>query len=36
MGGQGLVVVIEKNKNKIKVQGLRDLAIESYNYGWKV
>jgi hypothetical protein len=28
MGGQGLVVVLEKMYNKIKVQGLWDLATE--------
>jgi hypothetical protein len=28
MGGQGLVVVLEKIYNKIKVQGLWDLATE--------
>jgi hypothetical protein len=36
MGGQGFDVVLEKRKNKIKVQGLRDLATKSCNYGWKV
>jgi hypothetical protein len=36
MGQQGLVVILEKINNKIKVQVLWDLAIESYNYGWKV
>jgi hypothetical protein len=36
MGGQGLVVILEKINDKIKVQGLWDLAIESCSYGWKV
>jgi hypothetical protein len=36
MGGQGFVVAFEKINNKIKVQGLQDLAIKSYSYGWKV
>jgi hypothetical protein len=36
MGGQGLIAILEKRNNKIRVQGLQDLVIESYNYGWKV
>ncbi len=29
MGGQGLVVVFEKLNNKIRIQGLWDLAMNS-------
>jgi hypothetical protein len=36
MGGQGLATVLAKGKHKIKVQSFWNLAIESYNHGWKV
>jgi hypothetical protein len=36
MGGQGLVTILEKINNKIKVHGLQDLATKSCSYGWKV
>jgi hypothetical protein len=29
MDGQGVVVILEKRNNKIKVQGLQDLVTES-------
>jgi hypothetical protein len=31
MGGQGLGAILAKKNNKTGVQGLWDLAIESYN-----
>jgi hypothetical protein len=36
MGGQGIIVILEKINNKIRVQGLQNLATKSCNYGWKV
>jgi hypothetical protein len=36
MGGQGLVVILEKGKHEIRVEGLSNLAIESCSHGWKV
>ncbi len=36
MGGQGLTTILEKREYKIRVQGMWNLAIESYSHGWKV